>query len=164
MTQSLVSFALVFTGISAYAHNGVHHAHSNAEQVKSAPESKSVFEAINQEYLQNVKSILQRSCFDCHSQNTKFPWYHSVPLIGGWMEGDVREAQTHLDFTFGFPFKGHGTPEEDLKAIRDVIADESMPPWRYRILHGETKMTKEERERIIAWTRASEEALHRSKP
>lgn len=63
----------------------------------------------------------------------------------------MREAKKHMDMRKDFPFLGHGTPLEDLEAIEVILKDGSMPPWRYRIIHRGSKLTKDEIEAIRAW-------------
>lgn len=113
------------------------------------------FQTINEAYVLTVKPIFQKSCFDCHSQSPRLPWYGSVPLVQSLLEKDMNEAKEHLDFSFDFPFRGHGTPSEDLQAIAEVITDGSMPPFRYRAMHWSSQLSSEDRKIILNWTQAS---------
>lgn len=71
----------------------------------------------------------------------------------------MKEAKEHLDFTNDFPFQGHGSPKEDLEAIADSMRDESMPPFRYRIMHWKTQLTDQEREMILKWAQNGNKIL-----
>lgn len=78
---------------------------------------KRFFFEINESYIASVKPIFKNSCFDCHSSSTYYPWYSKVPGAKHLIESDISEAKEHLDMGADFPFKGHGSPKEDLEAI-----------------------------------------------
>ncbi|MGE0527893.1 MAG: heme-binding domain-containing protein [Bdellovibrionales bacterium] len=116
-------------------------------------------EKINESYKREVKPIFQRSCFNCHSQSPRLPWYHSLPLIHRLLENDMKEAKVHLDFSNDFPFTGHGSPKEDLQAIAESIEDKSMPPFRYKIMHWKSALSEKERKLVLKWTTESRRLL-----
>lgn len=155
-----MTFLIVGPGI-ALAHGN--HAHHVDEIKRDAPDSAKALAAaidqINESYKRNVKPIFQRSCFDCHSQSPKLPWYHSIPIVHSLIEDDMKEAKEHLDFTNDFPFQGHGAPKEDLEAIADSVRDKSMPPLRYRIMHWNSGLTDQEQKIVLKWTAESQTLL-----
>lgn len=128
----------------------------------------SVYMLINKSY-QDVRPILERSCFDCHSSLTDFPWYHSLPLIGGMLDSHVKEGREHLDLTNDFPFGGHGGQVDHLNEIKEQIEEGEMPLWSYRLMHWGTAVEGERRDSLFAWideslkllqTQASEQQSH----
>lgn len=154
---------LVFS-LNALAHK--EHVHTkegqkNIAQSGSHAGEKVRLERVGSLYEKNVKGIFQKSCFACHGQieNPKYPWYYRVPGIKQLIDHDVTEAKEHLDITNGFPFKGHGTPLSDLEAIEESIIDDSMPPWRYTLMHGDAKLSAEDRAAILDWIATSKEEL-----
>ena len=58
-------------------------------------------EIINERYVKNVKPIFVKSCFDCHSSQTRYPWYHSLPLIKSLLDNDIAEGKKHLNMSDG---------------------------------------------------------------
>lgn len=110
---------------------------------------------INEEYKKNIRSIFQKSCFDCHSQQTRYPWYYKIPGVKGLIDIDLAEAKKHINLTNNFPFQGHGLSEEDLSAIRKSLEGSTMPPFRYRILHPNSSLTSEEKQKIYDWIEKS---------
>ena len=112
-------------------------------------------ETVNEDYLKSVRPVFERKCFDCHSNATRYPWYHELPFIKGLLDKDVLEAKRHLDLSDDFPFAGHGTIEEDLSAIGKSIDSGGMPPLKYRVLRWETKISSEEKELINKWIQSS---------
>jgi hypothetical protein len=156
--------ALVFLfaeSLNAFAHKNHPHHHEGTARVEkpSAEESKIGLEKINESYKRDVKSIFMSSCFDCHSQSPRLPWYSNVPLVHSLLESDMREAKEHLDFTNDFPFAGHGTPKEDLEAIAESVRDKSMPPFRYRVMHRNSALTDSQRKMVLDWIANSERLL-----
>src|SRR3954469_14649961 len=56
------------------------------------------------QYQAQVEPLLKRACFDCHSTQTAYPWYHHVPGVKQYLESHVEEGNKHLDLGKGFPF------------------------------------------------------------
>ncbi len=124
------------------------------------PENKEALRQINDSYLRNIKPIFERTCFDCHSGLTRYPWYYPIPGINTWIDGDTREAKRHIDMTNGFPFKGHGTPQRDFEAIEKVIEKNTMPPLRYRIVHWKSWLSEGEKRSILNWVHESQSIIN----
>jgi hypothetical protein len=102
-----------------------------------------------------VKPIFEKSCYDCHSSSTKYPWYHSIPLIKGMIDDDVKKGRKNVDFTSGFPFEGKAPTLQILHNIRDEISEGSMPLWQYRLIHWGTKIEGARRDSVFAWLDSS---------
>lgn len=119
----------------------------------------SQLQKINEAYIQSVKPIFKRSCFDCHSSNTQYPWYSSIPGIKQLIEEDIREAREHMDMTNDFPFSGHGDPEKNLEEIQEEIEEGEMPLWSYKLLHWKARLSTDEEKEIIRWAKESLEML-----
>jgi uncharacterized membrane protein len=136
---------------SAFAH-GNHH-HQQMEAVLPA----SVSQQINEAYLQKVRPIFLRKCFDCHSDRTLYPVYYSIPGVKQLIDSDVREGREHLDFSKDYPFVSHAMPVEDLDAIGKAIEERQMPPTAYRLVHPRSVVTLEERRIVFDWI---DEAKH----
>jgi hypothetical protein len=141
----------------ALAHEGHHHTHGEVVNKAAPPgsEREKRLQQINQSYLATIKPIFQAKCFDCHSEATRFPWYYSIPGVKQYIDSDIREAKEHLEMTHDFPFRGHGTSEEDLEAIGASMVKGDMPPWSYRIFHSGSKVTDEEASKILSWAKES---------
>jgi len=102
-------------------------------------------------YDRDVKTILGRKCFDCHSRFRQYPWYHRLPLVKNLIDADIRGAMKNIDMSDGFPFQGRGTPEGMLQAVADEVRDDGMPPWNYRLLHRGSGLSPEEKKKVQAW-------------
>jgi len=136
------------------AHQGESH-QKEFNSTKPGKKAAQTVDKIGQLYSSRIQSIFEKSCYDCHGEIRKFPWYYQVPGAKQLIDSDRTEAKKHLDMRYGFPFKGHGSVKQDLKAIKDVILQESMPPLRYKILHWDSIMNKKEKEVVLEWVRTA---------
>jgi hypothetical protein len=88
----------------------------------------------------DVGAILKRSCYDCHSSETKWPWYSHVAPISWLVAHDVAEGREHLNFSNWEPLK-------DVVYIRatiyGMVAKGDMPPKIYLLNHSEAKVSDE---------------------
>lgn len=156
-----ISFTLlsILFVVVASAHQNHHHSSGDKEKKSDGLDSKKIYEQINLEYEKNVKPIFQEKCMDCHSSQTRYPSYYNWPIAKSLIDGDIAESKKHIDMTNGFPFAGHGTPLEDLNAIKKEIQEGEMPPLRYRLMHWKSALTEEEKNKIRNWIDESSKAL-----
>lgn len=81
-----------------------------------------------------AKDIIERSCMDCHSNQTVWPWYSRVAPASWLVAHDVSEAREVLNFSEW----GRMSPEKHLRALRNMcgdVKDGDMPPFQYRLIH-----------------------------
>ncbi|MEW6411049.1 MAG: heme-binding domain-containing protein [Candidatus Zixiibacteriota bacterium] len=161
ITRMIIATLMVFLLTAA----GALWADAESEQTTSAPApgqvdsiKDSVFSDINAEYL-TIKPIFEKSCFDCHSQNTEYPWYHSLPLIGGMMDDHIKEGREHLDLSNDFPFTGKESLPELLDDIKKEIAEEKMPLWSYRLMHWGTLIEGAQQDSVFSWIERAKAAI-----
>jgi hypothetical protein len=105
-----------------------------------------------------VKAVLERACFDCHSNNTRYPWYAEIQPIGWWLADHVKEGKAHLNFsTFGtYPAKRQ---ERKLNELMDEVEEEHMPLTSYRLVHADARLTPAEIKALTDWAAAVRENL-----
>ena len=116
----------------------------------AAARQDSLFIVINGEF--NVlKPIFEKSCFDCHSRFTKYPWYHKIPGVKQLLDRDVKEGREQLDLSSGFPFSGKGTLLEILGDMKEEVGEGDMPLLIYRIMHWETGLSGARRDSVVNW-------------
>lgn len=136
----------------ALAHQGHHHLQETQkiDELKDSDRDAKL-RKIGSEYAARIEPLFRKACFDCHSTQTHYPWYSKLPFVRNMIESDIAESRKHLDFTVGFPFKSHGTPEEDLEAIAKSVSEGDMPPFRYRLFHPDASLGESEKETIKRW-------------
>jgi hypothetical protein len=84
--------------------------------------------------------VIQRSCYDCHSNQTVWPWYSQVAPVSWLVADDVRDGRRHLNFSEW----GSYSPEVSrtkLKEICDEVKSGGMPLGIYTIIHSQAKLT-----------------------
>jgi len=98
----------------------------------------------------NVQNILKRSCYDCHSSHTKWPWYsHIAPA--SWLVGDdVQNGRKKMNFSEWSKISDD-KKEARLNEICELITEGEMPLPNYLILHGDAKLTQEEKDILCRW-------------
>jgi hypothetical protein len=100
-----------------------------------------------------VAAILRRACYDCHSNETVWPWYSRVAPASWLLAHDVREGRDELNFS---TWSVYPAPKrvKKLKEIADEVAEGEMPPWSYVLLHGEARLDAPARDALRDWTAA----------
>lgn len=149
--MTLLNAIFLLLTAPAYAHKGMNH----KTVVKEEPVALDVTKKIAMDYDLEVKSIFSRSCIHCHGTTNKLPWYYELPGVRSIMSGHIKESKTHLDLSQGYPFKGHGSLKKDLQEIKRVLEDNEMPPWYFRLMHSDAKITKKENIIIQNWVTES---------
>lgn len=100
----------------------------------------------------DVEPLLRRACYDCHSHETRWPWYSQIAPVSWLLQRDVVDGRKHLDFSTWASL----APERRAKKQRSCgkqVEEGEMPLWFYLPLHPEAKLTPEEKAKIIAWSR-----------
>jgi hypothetical protein len=92
-------------------------------------------------------------CYDCHSNNTHYPWYFNVQPIGWWLAAHVHEGKEHLDFS-SFARYDKKEQEEQLEEIAEVVEDHSMPIKSYVLFHPQSELTEADEKAINAWLKS----------
>ena len=97
-----------------------------------------------------VKSILMISCYDCHSNNTHYPWYQKVQPVSWYLEGHIEDGKEELNFSeFGsYSFR---MQKAKMRSILSQVKDGKMPLSSYTLLHHEAKLTAEEKQILEKW-------------
>lgn len=98
----------------------------------------------------NVQSILKRSCYDCHSNNTNYPWYSNVQPFGLWLDRHIRKGKEDLNFSDFGSYKGKRQVNK-LKEIENSIKDRSMPLSSYVFMHKNARLTDADKNAVIQW-------------
>ena len=103
-----------------------------------------------------VAAVLRRSCYDCHSHETRWPWYAHVAPTSWLVVHDVHEGREHLDFSTwnAYPAKKRAKKLDD---VVEAVTEGWMPYWPYLIVHRDARLAKADAEAIAAWARAAAE-------
>jgi hypothetical protein len=102
----------------------------------------------------DVYSALLRSCGDCHSNQTHWPWYSLVAPFSWVVVDDVNEGRRHMNFDDWEALDGPQTANERLADICKEIEEKGMPPYSYRLAHGDLQLNPQELASICSWSQA----------
>ena len=102
---------------------------------------------------ENVMQILRNSCYDCHSNEVKWPWYSNVAPMSWLVAYDVDEAREHMNFS---EWASYSTEDkaEDIEEIWEEVEEGNMPLWYYVPLHPEAKLSDNDKEIIKNWVQS----------
>ena len=99
---------------------------------------------------EKVHSILKRSCYDCHSNNTNYPWYSYIQPFGLWLNKHIKNGKEDLTFSDFGSYKGKRQINK-LNAIENSIKDGTMPLSPYLVMHGNARLTEADKNIVIQW-------------
>lgn len=107
---------------------------------------------------ENVADILRTSCYDCHSNNTQYPWYTNIQPAGWLLAKHIRDGKEDLNFS---EFANYSDRRQlsKLKAIKNSIEDASMPLSSYTFIHADAKLSKESKALILTWAAKTIDSL-----
>lgn len=97
-----------------------------------------------------VDAILQRACYDCHSNATAYPWYANLQPVGWWLEKHVRDGKRHLNFSefSTYPLK---RATRKLEETAELVRSHEMPLASYTWMHRDAKLTEAEIKLLADW-------------
>jgi len=106
----------------------------------------------------SIETLLKTSCYDCHSNNTNYPWYNKVQPISWFLEGHIKKAKKELNFS---EFGDYSTRKKKskLKSIISQIKDDEMPLYSYIIMHQNAIISESDKLELEKWLTALSDSL-----
>ena len=106
----------------------------------------------------SVRVILKNACYDCHSNNTDYPWYVNIQPMGWIMAKHIRQGKEALNFS---EFSSYSSRRQlsKLAGIANSIKDDMMPLSSYKWMHKNARLTEDEETLIITWVQNSKDSL-----
>jgi cytochrome c551/c552 len=103
-------------------------------------------------------AIFERACRDCHSDETRYPWYGYIAPVSWWMRSHVARGRLHLNLSRwnAYPLV---RKERSLSEIANQVKDGGMPIASYLVLHPKARLSTYEVETIFRWTQAERARL-----
>src|SRR5579872_5577782 len=98
----------------------------------------------------SVLNILKRSCYDCHSNNTVYPWYDRIQPVAWWLQYHVNHGKHSLNFS-EFASYSAAKQAKKLKSIGKQVKEDGMPLDSYLWIHKDAVLSPEEKEILIHW-------------
>lgn len=98
----------------------------------------------------HVQGLLKTSCYDCHSNNTEYPWYNNVQPVKWWLADHVKSGKRHLNFDEFYSY-----PKEKklhkLDEVAETIKEGEMPLDSYTSVHQNAKLSDADKLEIEKW-------------
>jgi hypothetical protein len=104
----------------------------------------------------DVKTVFERSCKNCHSDETSWPWYSYVAPVSWVIVHDVRQGRKAMNLSEwgGYPIN---IKANKLEEICEQLTNGDMPDRKYTLIHGKGRPTTKERDLVCQWTEDSRE-------
>jgi mono/diheme cytochrome c family protein len=90
-----------------------------------------------------TRALAVRACYDCHSNETVWPWYAGMPPVSWWLKREIREGREALNFS------EWDRPQEEAGESAESVAEGEMPPRLYTFMHPSARLSPSERQALI---------------
>lgn len=112
---------------------------------------------------QDVHNILKTSCYDCHSNNTSYPWYNNIQPVAWWLANHIKDGKNELNFS---EFAGYriGRQYRKLEEINKQVKEDEMPLSSYTLIHTDTKLNQQQKLAIANWVTALRDSIKAQYP
>ena len=107
---------------------------------------------------EEIGKILKTSCYDCHSNNTVYPWYASVQPVAWWLNNHIKEGKREVNFD---EFANYSIRRQykKLEEINEQVKEDEMPLSSYTLIHKDAVLSKEQKLSIATWASAAMDNL-----
>lgn len=106
----------------------------------------------------SIALILKVSCYDCHSNNTNYPWYSYVQPSAWFLEKHIKEGKAALNFS-EFESYSDRKQRSKLRAMVGQIKNDEMPLLSYTLIHSEARLSKKEKNALIGYLNLLKESI-----
>jgi hypothetical protein len=97
-----------------------------------------------------ITSLIKSSCYDCHSNETKYPWYSNIAPVSWILQSHIKEGRAHLNFSeWGNYQPGKQGNKQD--ECKEMLAEEEMPLLSYKLMHSSANFTEEQKTMLVKW-------------
>ena len=110
-----------------------------------------------------VLAILKTSCYDCHSNNTHYPWYNRVQPVAWWLNSHVREGKRELNFS-EFASYPLAKQAKKLKNTVKQVKGGGMPLDSYLWIHKDAKLEQGQKDTLIQWANSLQQTILKAGP
>ena len=94
-----------------------------------------------------TKDLAVRACYDCHSNETTWPWYSNIAPVSWLVQRDVEEARQNINFS-EWPSNALFS-QELMSSAAESVSEGKMPPLQFLIIHSEARLTTAEKNQLV---------------
>ncbi|SHM98785.1 heme-binding domain-containing protein [Polaribacter sp. KT 15] len=99
---------------------------------------------------EDVKKVLETTCYDCHSDKTVYPWYSNITPVNYWLDDHIKDGKKHLNFSkwssYSLKKKEHKMDE-----LYEEVEKGEMPLDSYTWTHADANLTQEQINAVVTW-------------
>ena len=152
MTVSLLKKILLSTGVVIIGIQFIRPALNKSNQVFNTDISKIVTTS------DSVQILLKNACYDCHSNNTNYPWYSNIQPVGWLMAKHIRKGKDELNYS---EFASYSPRRQlsKLNGIANSVKEGIMPMSSYKMMHKNAQLSTYEKELLINWVQQARDSL-----
>ncbi len=107
---------------------------------------------------ENIGHILRTSCYNCHSNNTSYPWYSRVQPVGWFLQNHINKGKAELNFS-EFGSYSVRKQKSKLSSMVSQIGKDEMPLSSYTFIHHEARLSQEYKKVLIDYLNALKDSL-----
>ena len=111
----------------------------------------------------DVQAILKTSCYDCHSNNTVYPWYANIQPAAWWLADHIKEGKKELNFS-EFASYRIGRQYRKLEEINKEVKEDEMPLESYLWIHKNAKLSDEQKLTLANWVTTIRDTIKSNYP
>jgi hypothetical protein len=98
----------------------------------------------------DVQPILAKACNDCHSNNTRYPWYSKIQPVHWWLDNHIKDGKKEVNFD-EYTNKSLRFQYHKMEEVIEMVKEGKMPLNSYTWIHKDAKLNSDEKNKIIAW-------------
>ncbi len=100
----------------------------------------------------DVQNIFIETCFDCHSDVTRYPWYSNITPVNYWLEDHIADGKKHFNIS---QWDDYSTKKKDhkFKELIEMVENKEMPLESYTYIHREARLSDEQIKSVVAWAK-----------
>ena len=102
-----------------------------------------------------IAKLIKNSCYDCHSNETKYPWYSNVQPVGWFLKSHFEDGRKHLNFSKFATYEPKKQAHK-LEEAAQLIENKEMPLDSYTIVHTEANLSNENRKILVEYLKKEE--------
>lgn len=129
---------------------------TRSNQTKEVPSSSDFIKT--NKVPDDMGSILLTSCYNCHSNNTNYPWYSRVQPVGWFLENHINKGKAELNFS-EFGSYSVRKQKSKLKSMTNQIEKDEMPLSSYTLIHRDARLSTESKKTLVDYFGALQDSL-----
>ena len=112
---------------------------------------------------EDVQTVLKTSCYDCHSNNTVYPWYAQVQPVAWWLNSHIQDGKKDLNFSEFASYRIRRQYKK-LEEINELVKKNEMPLDSYLWIHKDSKLNEQQKLTLATWVQTVRDTIKATYP